>query len=537
MAKHIFSLALILFLMSACSSNLPTDGEPLPVPAAEAAAITPTPFSTLIGNSTEAVKDNIPFYVENGIIFGYDTIEDYGENGLARVKVKEKYGYINKLGNTAIDIEWEDAPYKFNENFTFAKKASKWTMIDTEGKIISDVPWDDYSILSKRFALVKKDNQYFSIDAQGVVISEFQWRDVSNIYLGELLLVKENEKYGLIDVFGNIVADIQWDEIKRCQYDADTNGFFAVKTDEKWGLLDLSGEVVITPEWDELRSYDNTMLLACRNGLWGCVNALNEIIIEPMWDSAFYFSNGINAAVSKEGKYGCIDKNGTIVIEPEWDYAYFPRFSNVLCVADNDDKTQKLIDMNGKTVLELGEKYCMVEGVIEDLVVLCDGSTQTVNLKTGENLLEEGRWWGMCSDGFFFFGGSPFLNGGLRQLQDTGNHNIYGYIDSTGRLVSEEEYDEDGRLLYEIKYDLNGKKKVTDKTMEPLSAPRWIRAYTSPSDHDFDIILKGGKYGIADKKDKIFLDPIYDSIRLSENGIYVIGKNGKYGILNLLSLN
>ncbi|UKN03143.1 WG repeat-containing protein [Paracrocinitomix mangrovi] len=73
---------------------------------------------------------------------------------------------------------------------------------------------------------------------------------------------------------------------------------------------------------------------------------------------------------------------------------------------------------------------------------------------------------------------------------------------------------------------------------------RFIYSYASGEHHAFDfdeineteegnfIILKNGKYGLINKSgDKVIAEPIYDKIKLQKNGDYVIELNEKYGLL------
>lgn len=103
----------------------------------------------------------------------YDTVDDYSE-GLAVVSVKNKYGYIDKLGKEAIPLKFDFA-YMFIDNIAKIKIGNNINFINKAGQAIFD--------------------------------------SASNVCLANWYFVKLNKKKGIVNQSGKILRDIKYIEI------------------------------------------------------------------------------------------------------------------------------------------------------------------------------------------------------------------------------------------------------------------------------------------------------------------------------------
>ena len=95
----------------------------------------------------------------------YDYISPFVE-GLARVKLNGKYGFIDKTGKVVIPLIY-DAARDFHEGLALVILNDKVGFIDKTGKVVIPLIYDDTWDFSKGFARVKLNGKWFYIDKNG----------------------------------------------------------------------------------------------------------------------------------------------------------------------------------------------------------------------------------------------------------------------------------------------------------------------------------------------------------------------------------
>ena len=113
----------------------------------------------------------------SGAVHLYDELGEFSKNGLAKVKIDGKAGFIDKEGNMVVGLVWDDA-------FDFEDCGVAW---------------------------IWKDNKYGLIDIQGNVIAEPTWEYVSGFYESETTIIGNNGKYGFINKNGEVFIEPQYD--------------------------------------------------------------------------------------------------------------------------------------------------------------------------------------------------------------------------------------------------------------------------------------------------------------------------------------
>jgi hypothetical protein len=118
----------------------------------------------------------------------YDDIatEMYGQlncpqfiNGLVKVRVDGKYGFVNKLGEPVIPAKFDSAQDFANSSFCVVSQGTKWGIINKFGETVIDLKYD------KIFEINKKG--YITVEINGVVeIIDFSGKILSNEELEEM---------------------------------------------------------------------------------------------------------------------------------------------------------------------------------------------------------------------------------------------------------------------------------------------------------------------------------------------------------------
>lgn len=130
----------------------------------------------------------------------FDDAWNFSE-GLAVVKLNEKYGFVDKSGDVVIPIEY-DKTALFSEGLAAVKKDDKWGFIDKKGEVVIPFEYDSATFFSEGLAAVKKDGKYGFIDKKGDVGIGFRFDEAWKFEEG-FAIVKLNGLWGKIDKVGN----------------------------------------------------------------------------------------------------------------------------------------------------------------------------------------------------------------------------------------------------------------------------------------------------------------------------------------------
>jgi len=105
----------------------------------------------------------------------------YFQEGLAKVRIGDKYGYIDKTGKTVIPIQFDSIDvYEFQEGLAKVKIGGKWGYIDRTGEIVIPPTFEDsyYHIVGdfhKGLAKVKIDGEWGYIDKTGKMVLNLEF--------------------------------------------------------------------------------------------------------------------------------------------------------------------------------------------------------------------------------------------------------------------------------------------------------------------------------------------------------------------------
>ena len=164
-------------------------------------------------------------YGEIIIPLEYDNISSFSEE-LAVVKKDKKYGFINKQGKVAIPLEYDEAR-SFSEGLAKVMKISnvkvyfnrlnvkktydaKYGYINKQGEYAVPLDYDDIANFSEGLAAVKKEDKWGFVNKQGEVVIPLEY-DAASSFSERLARVAKNGKYGFVDTQGKIAIPFEYD--------------------------------------------------------------------------------------------------------------------------------------------------------------------------------------------------------------------------------------------------------------------------------------------------------------------------------------
>jgi serine/threonine protein kinase len=302
---------------------------------------TPTPNATVtptVSNTPAPVvpvpyspSPSYPVSVESLIVIPpqFDDANNFYE-GLAAVKINNKWGYIDKTGNVIITPKFYVATH-FSEGLAQVvindELHSNCGYIDKDGNFLIIPPkfqcnfnhnpyFHEGLAIVAIVAIEDKYKEYYYkygyIDKTGNIIIKPQF-DYAESFSEGLAVVKINGKYGYIDKTGNTVI-----KEKFRLADSFSAGLGLINTNGKYGYIDKTGNTVIKPQFDYAGSFSEGLAVVGINGKGYYIDKTGNII-QPIY--AHSFSEGL-AAVEINGKYGYIDKTGKMIITPQFNYAF-----------------------------------------------------------------------------------------------------------------------------------------------------------------------------------------------------------------------
>ena len=237
-------------------------------------------FEEYIDISTDE-KVSKDYYYQNIGIF----------EGLSVKKIEDKYGYVNRKGNTTIE-----------PNFIYAKDFSDGLApVIVEGPCIYinyEAPCSE-AITFPRGAATRPETEC---------------------------------KFNFINKEGKLISTQTYFDIKDF-----SEGLAPVRTLDGWGYINRKGELAVPAQFEEAHSFSDGLALVKKDDLFGYINFLGAFVIEPQFKRAESFSNGLAPVgdygdETVENEFYYINKNGKPATSDKFLLAshYFKGLAHVL---------------------------------------------------------------------------------------------------------------------------------------------------------------------------------------------------------------
>lgn len=324
------------------------------------------------------------------------------------------------------------------------------------------------------------DHKYMMVNSRGEILTKEVYCEFLPVCEGRIW-VRGDDGYGYIDLDGNVVSDPTGYNYQGSFHE----GRARVVKGEKRGYIDLNGEIISDLQWDDARDF--------RDGY--AVVGVNDYSQPSYYD---FFSD--REAWPK--KYGVIDRNGEIIVAPQWDEIgyHYNGFDGIFQVAlyDTGEGTggrqamYGFVSSDGRTISEC---------VWEDATDFSDGVAF---------VCRDGRWYRMDIRGevapipeetagqidSFFLGGSEGKWEVYKDVKTLGEA-LWGYADHEGKIVI---------------------------------SPRFLATFEFQNGYAC-VQVDSEKWGAIDAQGNTVIPFEWDSIQNLGEGIFLIKKNGRCGLV------
>jgi hypothetical protein len=479
------------------------------------------------------------------------------KNGLAEVEYSNegsiRSGWVNSKGELLGGQLFGGVGQFINERAVitnYTKPDMTYSIIDSKGKIIVDA-LEEANEFYNGVASIKRDHKWSLIDTDGKVLKELPYLKV-NYYRDGLALVSTDLGSGYIDDKGDLVIPLRFAHAENfhkglapasikldlAQRQAILNQF----KEWKIGYINTAGKFVIAPKYIGARHFREGLAPVRIGYKWGYIDINGKLKIPAIYDDARSFSEGL--APARQGPlWGYIDKTGQWQIKPRFrkdenSFSQIPigNFSEGMALTQLSGESWRFIDRHGNYCFKRGPwewvrdtNNVFHEGLASVRLESDQGETQGYMDKLGQVKFKG------------FSSGSSFAEGLARvTIRKSYSHpHKTGYIDKTGKLVIAAKYD-DGKSFseglaavatgYHLPRHFVGKWKFIDRKGRTLT------------NGNFDDVknFSGGmaavkikdNWGFINKLGQLTIKPRYDYVESFANGRALVKSKDRFGYID-----
>jgi hypothetical protein len=293
-------------------------------------------------------KDSLWFYLDTNLTVLFSKKVDgigYFYGDYAIIIVKNKYGLINRKGETVLPTEYNDIATVGN---TFRLKRDEyWGVLNHKLDTLLPFIYDSLSIDNEAAIFTKTGNRYALRDTNNQLLTKELFMDVG-IFNEGLAAVKIDNKWGFINEKGKLKIKPKYSEVSRF-----SEGKAAVSINFKWGYIDKAGKELTPIHFAKAYSFNENRATVALIGPGSRelnidgrkVNVYSSDYEFYLIDDSFakikmktypqidYVNFGI-AVFSQSHKQGLLDKEGKILVEAK--YSEIQPLSNGLYIVTRD---------------------------------------------------------------------------------------------------------------------------------------------------------------------------------------------------------
>ena len=372
-------------------------------------------------------------------------------------------------------------------------ETEKWTV---------PLVYNNVNYLSKDLYSASKDRRYAIIDANNNAFTKFKWSNISVISgIDNYLFVNDFSSPTKLRGIYNLLTQKM---AIPCQYESinklDNENYFLVTEAKKFNIVDINNKPRFKNWYDELNYTrgGRKHYIVKKDGKYGIIDADEKQIvpIEYLEIARYPYKDGSHLSRNKDGKYGCINIEGKVTLPFVYDKLSVTGYGNT-AISTQGGKCG-IIQVNSGLPIEIAT--CDYDDIAK--------SEKAFVVKKGDKFCVMDLY-GKELTGFEYDGIESISNDFLIAEKKS----KWYLLNTSGEALNKKTYKE-------IAIIINKEKPTNYYSRNKFS-------YLKIQD-------KNNKYGIIDKFGNEILAPIFDDILSESRNVFLVKKNGKYGLYNLL---
>jgi hypothetical protein len=254
-------------------------------------------------------------------VFAYDSINiisdqyvlGFGEdstylifNNLKRQEIQD-FETIQILKNN-LSSNNEDEPTEF---LKLELSRGRKSVFNCEGKEIINGDYDNIQSLGPEYLILQKKGKVGLADTSGRILLKLQYDAIAN-YSDGFVSVLNQKKFGLYNMHLNLFLIPRYDRLVKA-YNQD---YLIVHDRDGFGLIDLRREDVTDRDFEEIVFWNDSSMLAKRDGMWLIYDLKNEqIYLENIIDFEYLKDQDEKIIIYLiEDRYGVVSNRDGIII-------------------------------------------------------------------------------------------------------------------------------------------------------------------------------------------------------------------------------
>ncbi len=301
--------------------------------------------------------------------YKYNDITSFPEEEALLLRVKSKWGLLDKEGKKILPFQFNDA-IKVSERSFLVRKNQDYLLYDLSGKVLQDFGNACFKIgiiEDEKYIFVKTEGKiglYHNLGKEIIPRQSDQIRAITKPDEKSYFQFWVDDKIGLVDIEGKYFFPAKFDNASILQYtkqhqkpviiveEKQTEKLFIGKEDtgirgdlfvrlkaylpqpndyvllkklNQYGLVDLKTKsVLIPPSYQQILEFTESSFIIVKRGLYGIISNQGSVIIPPKYDNINKFSNDKNiypiplARISIDGKHGYLDSSYQEIVSPNY---------------------------------------------------------------------------------------------------------------------------------------------------------------------------------------------------------------------------
>ncbi len=250
----------------------------------------------------------------------FNNIDVFNEHGLAIASYGQqalRYGVINKRAEMITTQPFQEIqPY--SEGLAVVKLREGYGYIDLTGRLVIPCAYSKASAFYEGRAAVQKDGACGYISRTAGTIVPFEYSKCLDFDGGKAIVYKGIRRAGLVDLQGNLVLEPSVDRLLKFR-----EGRGLVRDSEyRFYYITEQAAGVYNGFYERATEFQNGVALVQVHGKWGVINHKGVQVIPAKYDHIEPFQQG-HARVRVPGFNGLLHLDGQSIMAPEYEFVSY----------------------------------------------------------------------------------------------------------------------------------------------------------------------------------------------------------------------